>query len=70
MSDYFCLTCGGRTGMMGHGENHDRKLMRLIERLAKKHGVSRAKVAAIVGQWQIGELELPSTPAPTPEGDA
>ena len=58
MPDYWCGRCGGRTSMMGHGERHDERLLRIIGKLIEE-GYPRDKAVEAVGLWQIGELQLP-----------
>jgi len=58
MSDYFCLTCGGRTGMMGHDERHNDALMARIE-LMVDYGWKRDAAIRAIGQWQIAERNEP-----------
>lgn len=58
MSDYFCLTCGGRTGMMGHDDRHNHELEARIE-LMVDYGWRRDAAVRAVGQWQIAERNEP-----------
>lgn len=44
--------------MMGHGERHDERLLKIIGRLIEE-GHPREKAVEAVGRWQIGELQLP-----------
>lgn len=44
--------------MMGHGERHDERLLRIIGKLIEE-GYPRDKAVEAVGLWQIGELQLP-----------
>lgn len=58
MAGYYCLNCGGRTGMMGHKTNCNPRLLRIIERLVEE-GIPRERAVEAVGGWQLGELQLP-----------
>lgn len=58
MSDYWCLTCGARTSMMGHGNRHSDQTLAIVDKLVGQ-GVLRSKAVEAVGMWQIGEAQLP-----------
>lgn len=58
MADYWCLECGRRTGMMGHGERHDKILAERIDQMVEC-GWERGLAVTAVGSWQIGERGEP-----------
>jgi len=59
MADYYCLYCGGRTSLMGHGERHDERLAALADRLSDELGIKRPRAVEVIGKWQMGEISLP-----------